>query len=351
MPRPKRDVPWLDTRGSTYYVFWYDEGKRATEKLSLRTSDPMLAQKKFAIFLTEGKSAFTAEEGLTVETALDQYYKEHAAKEVVSLVTVENNIRHLKTFFKKKLIKDIGVPECHAYGSWRDVKPSTVAKELSTLKAAARHANKWKRLSLADMPSIRLPKIEVNKGVWLFPDELELLREAATTLIDEFIPFRTLSFIELCYYTGSRREAIESLTWQQVDLERRRISLAKPGERRTKKRRPTIAIDPLLMPTLLRLEKQRVSNWVLGANSRMDNWFRNVARRAGLEILTERHGRRSAVITPHMLRHSRATHLLQDGKPLWAVAGLLGDSLATVEAIYGHHTPLHTESLFDYILS
>jgi integrase len=44
-------------------------------------------------------------------------------------------------------------------------------------------------------------------------------------------------------------------------------------------------------------------------------------------------------VTPHTLRHSRATHLLQAGVPTWDVAGLLGDTVATVERVYGHHSP------------
>jgi len=40
--------------------------------------------------------------------------------------------------------------------------------------------------------------------------------------------------------------------------------------------------------------------------------------------------------SPHILRHSRATHLLQEGIAIFAVARLLGDSVATVERVYAH---------------
>jgi site-specific recombinase XerD len=47
-----------------------------------------------------------------------------------------------------------------------------------------------------------------------------------------------------------------------------------------------------------------------------------------------------------MIRHSRASHLLQDGEDLWKVARLLGDTVATVERVYAHVLPEHlmTES-------
>jgi site-specific recombinase XerC len=38
-----------------------------------------------------------------------------------------------------------------------------------------------------------------------------------------------------------------------------------------------------------------------------------------------------------MLRHSRATHMLMDGEDPYKVAKLLGDTLATVERVYGHY--------------
>jgi integrase len=41
---------------------------------------------------------------------------------------------------------------------------------------------------------------------------------------------------------------------------------------------------------------------------------------------------------PHILRHTRATHLLQAGVPIYDVAKLLGDTIATVERVYGHHS-------------
>ena len=41
---------------------------------------------------------------------------------------------------------------------------------------------------------------------------------------------------------------------------------------------------------------------------------------------------------PHMLRHSRATHMLMDGEDPYKVAKLLGDTLTTVERNYGHHS-------------
>ena len=44
-------------------------------------------------------------------------------------------------------------------------------------------------------------------------------------------------------------------------------------------------------------------------------------------------------VTPHTLRHTRATWLLQAGIPIWEAAGHLGMSPETLARVYGHHSP------------
>ena len=44
-------------------------------------------------------------------------------------------------------------------------------------------------------------------------------------------------------------------------------------------------------------------------------------------------------VTPHVLRHSRATTLMKAGVPLWEAAKSLGMSVAVLESTYGHHHP------------
>jgi hypothetical protein len=56
---------------------------------------------------------------------------------------------------------------------------------------------------------------------------------------------------------------------------------------------------------------------------------RNAVRLAGLP------GR----VTPHTLRHTAATWLMQRGVPMWEAAGFLGMSPEVLQEVYGHHNP------------
>lgn len=48
-------------------------------------------------------------------------------------------------------------------------------------------------------------------------------------------------------------------------------------------------------------------------------------------------------VTPHVLRHTSATWLVQAGVPLWEVAGFLEMTVEMVKRIYGHHAPEHLQ--------
>jgi integrase len=48
-----------------------------------------------------------------------------------------------------------------------------------------------------------------------------------------------------------------------------------------------------------------------------------------------------ARVTPHTFRHTWATWAAQRGVPLFEIAGMLGDTMKTVEKNYAHHHPDH----------
>jgi hypothetical protein len=56
-------------------------------------------------------------------------------------------------------------------------------------------------------------------------------------------------------------------------------------------------------------------------------------------------------VTPHTLRHTAATWLVQRGVPLWQAAGYLGMSAEILERTYGHHHPHHMRAAAQAITS
>jgi site-specific recombinase XerD len=256
---------------------------------------------------------------------LDQYQREH---DIVAWQRRKYAVQALSGFWGGKSLTDIDIPSCRQYTAHRmdaGVALSTIARELTVLRAACHHALRWGRID--KVPTFEVPTDLPKREIWLFKDELRILIEAADPLMRDFI--------HLTYGTGSRRAAIESLTWAQVNFARKTINLAKQGERKTCKRRPTVPMGDL-HSLLTRRFATKQNEWVLGSDRDLFYDFQKTLEKAEILTVDERDGRPAGKITPHVLRHSRATHLLEDGASIFAVAKLLGDSVTTVQRVYGH---------------
>ena len=140
-------------------------------------------------------------------------------------------------------------------------------------------------------------------------------------------------FVLLGLYTGHRKEAILSLRWSQVDLDGKRIDFNVPEARRTNKRRAKIPIPSRLLPHLRRARLRGTElGFVINENGRrlrdIKRGFTSACRKAGLQG-----------VSPHVLRHTCATWLMQKGVDLWDAAGFLGMTVQQLESTYGHHHP------------
>lgn len=347
MARPRKDVPWIEKRRDTYYVFWYEEAQGASPRLkriSLRTTDSVEAKKCYAAFLANEEAIFGPPgqpAKISVKAVLRSYEREHVMTDkVVDKIRALDAIANLVSYFGNTPISEVDIPASRGYAEARRLgacgggrklrrrapegSDPTIRRELVVLKAAAGHALRWRRITVAEMPSIELPQEAACKEIWLTQAELALAFSHATG--------RLKDFMVVAYYTGARRASIEALTKFQVDLAQGRINLSSPHEssaqRRSKKRRPVVPIDAKLRPTLERLMAESPNEWVFGDCQDQYRAFNEHMTAIGLEDKA----------FPHILRHSRATHLLQSGVNIYDVAKLLGDTVATVERVYGHHS-------------
>jgi len=259
---------------------------------------------------------------LTCGDVLDRYYREHVVKKVVDAKRQRIAINHLSVHLGSVEVKNLTPDLIDQYCLDRTpTAGATQRRELNVLCAALNHAVKYRRLAGAALPYIPLPNSSPPKDRWLTVDELDRLLIAA----GKWSP-RVRLFISLAYYTGSRRRALETLTWDQVNFNQSRIALGKPGERQTKKRRPTVPMGPALQANLVSAYNTRTGPFVLGSDADIFSAFKAAAKRAGLDG-----------VTPHTIRHTRAVHLAQKGISIYMIAGLLGDTVATVERNYLHH--------------
>ena len=156
-----------------------------------------------------------------------------------------------------------------------------------------------------------------------------LLRASRTRKARLYMPL----FILIALYTGRRKEAILALRWFQVDLDVGLIDFRTPGEVETNKRRGRVKIPPKLLPHLRRARRLG-SDLGYVINDKGDRigdikaGFAAACRRAKLED-----------VTPHTLRHTCATWLMQKAVPTWEAAGFLAMSEKVLIERYAHHHP------------
>jgi integrase len=154
-------------------------------------------------------------------------------------------------------------------------------------------------------------------------------------------PLRHLArFILIGLYTGTRAAAISAASPHRgegrsyVDLERGIFYRLAEGKRASNKRQPPVPLPDHLLAHMRRwaelgIAKEHFVEYDGKPVKSVKVAFASAVEKAGLE----------GNVTPHTLRHTAATWLMQNGADIWSAAGFLGMSPELVEKTYGHHHP------------
>ena len=333
MPRRNNGyrLRFLKKRGC-YYIVW-TEGGRSRER-STATANVEEAQEALREFTRAKPSRQGPREPSEVLiTDILNGYALDRQDEVAAPVRIACAMVPLAKFFEGMSVQDVNEQNCKAFGKFRNRKPGTVRRDLSVLRAAINHAHRAGKIMRT--VHVELPKSPPSRTRWLARGEVAGLLHAAlrsphTRL---YLPL----FIMIGVITGQRKEAILSLRWSQVDLINGMIDFRVPGRRETKKKRSRIQIPPRLMTHLRNARKRGASDGhVIHENGNpiidIKNGFAGAVKRAGLA---------GTGVTPHTLRHTCATWLMQNGVSKWEAAGYLAMSTDTLENTYGHQHPSH----------
>lgn len=302
-----------------WHIYWHDEQGR--HRVTTGTPDRAQAERDLATFVAD-QGRPVARLGIT--GILDAYLADRRDAAIPGAERLAWAHKPLRGFWGDRPPETITDPELRRYRRERPVAPSTLRTEIQALSAALRWAAA--RKLIPEVPHVPLPPRSPPRERWLTRDEAAQLLAACQR------PHIRL-FVQLALRTAARAGAILALTWDRVDLERRRIDYREPGRPETRKRRVPVPINDTLLAELIPAHQARTCEWVV-------EW-------AGKRVGSVKHGlhetaTRAGVsdVTPHVLRHTAATWMAQEGVPLWEIAGFLGHSdAAMVAQVYGHHSP------------
>lgn len=252
-------------------------------------------------------------------------------------VSYERDLRKMREYFAGQGITDVkAVTAAHLNLYLMSLeqlgkKPSTISRSIVAMKAFFHYLQKQRRLSQDPAEQLRAPRVEKKMPAILTPEEVtRLLEQPSGNSAKEL---RDRAMLELLYATGIRVTELITLKVTDVNLAMEYVKCADAHKERI------IPFGRTAREVLRRyLEQGRPMlvtdencEWLFtncsgGAMSRQGFWklIKSYGKKAGIE----------AEITPHMLRHSFAAHLVSNGADLKSVQELLGHSDLSTTQIY-----------------
>jgi len=218
----------------------------------------------------------------------------------------------------------------------RKMARSSMGRKLATLRSFCKFACREGLLQSNPVVALRVPRLEKRLPHVLSVQEVAQLLEATAAANDKASP-RDHAILELLYSTGMRVAELVSLNVRDVDLSAGILRVT--GKRR--KERICLVGSHAVKALVAYLEKRNISRRQASTSTEpliLNLRGRRLTVRSVGRILARRltEAGLSARSSPHTLRHSFATHLLDRGGDLRAVQELLGHASLSTTQIYTH---------------
>lgn len=298
----------------SWAIVWREDGK--TVRRGIGTTDKGEAQRALEDFKRLGGPIGRD----TVTDIMDAYLIDKSNKP--SHDRMKWAWERLKPFFGHLRPDQITRPKCREYTEKRRRRKrgdNTIRKELTTLRSGLRWHDK-------NTPAIiEMPPMPTPREVFITKEQFDLLVRSATA-------HHVKMFLMLAWFTAARKEALLSLTWEQVDFKRGQIDL---GSAVGNKGRAKPPILPTLKAALLEAKKSAVTDYVVEWGG---NRVKNIRKGFNAAAETAELGH----ITPHDIRRSAARRMIERNVPLSEVSQYLGhSSVAVTEKFYARFSPTH----------
>jgi tyrosine recombinase XerC len=219
----------------------------------------------------------------------------------------------------------------------------TVARKLASLRSLFRFLYREGHIKKNPLTAISSPKLDKKLPVFLDTEKVGRLLEAPPA--DKLSGLRDRALLETLYSTGIRVSELVGLDIDDVDFISGVVKVFGKGRKER--------VVPIGEPAI-----KAIRNYVDGRKSakvrdRGAVFLNNAGRRLtdrSVRRVIDRHIRSCSIaehISPHSLRHSFATHLLDRGADLRSVQELLGHMNLSTTQIYTHVTMERLKNVYD----
>jgi site-specific recombinase XerD len=223
------------------------------------------------------------------------------------------------------------------------ISKSTIARKISCLKSLQKYLN---INGLEFKLNINRPKTSKKLPVYLSVDEiLHLLDDLDPKDLPTKKPLRDIAVLELLYATGVRCSELVNICFNDINLHNRTIRILGKGN----KERIVLFGNKAKDKLTSYIEKERSVVYSLSEKIFLNNCNEPITVRTVQRIIEmfRQFLKIERPITPHKIRHSFATHMLNQGVPLRVVQELLGHQSLSSTEIYTHVTTTELKELCD----
>ena len=266
---------------------------------------------------------------------LEKKYSKH------TITAYQNDLMSFRIFcesaFDQNEIRTVHYPQIR---SWivdlvgQGVSNNTINRKISSLKSFYKFLQKTKQIDLN--PLIKHKALKVEKRIQTPFSQLEISK-VITHLEekDDFVSVRNLLIVELLYSTGMRRGELISIQLSDVALSDKMIKVI--GKRNKERFVPLLASVIKTMSWYLELRKEVASaSHFLFLTEKGNKLYETLVYRVVNSYFSNASSKEKK--SPHLLRHSFATHLLNEGADLNSVKELLGHASLASTQVYTHNS-------------
>ncbi len=221
---------------------------------------------------------------------------------------------------------------------------ASMARKLSELRSFCRYLVQEGVLESNPIEVVSSPKLPKRLPRYLKMDEIEALLNAPDVSTPQ--GQRNKAILELLYGAGIRLSELVNLNLRDLHLGKGQILVWGKGG----KERVALLGEPAIRALRMYINDGREE---LAANKTSDALFLNryggrLSRRS-IGLILDKYSKLAGLwkkVTPHLLRHTFATHMLEGGADLRAVQELLGHAQPTTTEIYTHVTPSRLREVY-----
>lgn len=261
---------------------------------------------------------------------IDKKYSENTIK------AYNNDLKKFKNFFKNKDINKINETSIREYLKYLNKENNdtrTISHNISTLRSFYKFLLIEKILKNNPMEYIELPKTKKTLPKTLSIEEIDKLLDI--NLTDSF-SYRNKAMLELMYSSGLRVSELINVSIHDIDTSNCIIRIMGKG---SKERIVPLGdyairyIELYLKEHREKLIKRELNDYLF-----LNNHGKKMTRQGFFKILKgiAREKNIKTEFSPHTLRHSFATHLLNGGADLRSIQEMLGHSDISTTQIYTH---------------